>query len=242
MTMNLQSNGNRITGLGENEIIQLHNVVLFTWFHVEPDPADAADQIGPILLHRPAQSIRISRFIDEANIIGQDTTELLTNRLRLLNKGKSTIPAELHLDSNPMLIIETTLKGFIINTKHDLTRLTTKVDRLTCFLFTIYDLFFYQNLLKLRYIFPIMRIHKQLIHIQNTRVIIKGNIQASHMKLLRIILKKLKQAIEVTGTLRLKDTAALTGHFQTSTHIRLTYSKRMCSGRAWTLQSWLWAS
>ena len=218
--MDLQSNGDRITGLRENEVIQLHDVILFTWLHIEPDPANTLDQIFPILLHRPTPSIRITRLIYKPNIVYQDTTELDADRLRLHDKGKRAIATELHLNSDPMLVVrEAPLKSLIINTEHDLTGFPTKIDRLTRFLFRSNNLFLRIGLPKLRNKLPIMGIKKELLHIQDTRVIIKSDIQTGHMKLLRVILEELKETIKITGTLRLKYPAALTGHIQTRTHI-----------------------
>ncbi len=217
--MDLQSNSNRITGLRKYKVIQLHDVILFAWLYIEPDPADTLNQIFPILLHQPTPSIRITRLIDEPNIVYQDTTELNADWLRLHDKGKRAITTQLHLDSDPMLGVgEAPLKSLIINTEHDLTRFPTKIDRLTRFLFTIYNFFLYSYFPKFRDILPIMSIKKELLHIQDTGVIIKSDIQTSHMKLLRVILEELKETIKITGTLRLKYPAALTGHIQTGTH------------------------
>ena len=218
--MDLQGDSDGITSLRENEIIQLHDIILFTWLHIEPDPTDTLDQIFPILLHRPTPSIRITRLIYKPNIVYQDTTELDADQLRVHDKGKRAIATELHLNSNPMLVVrEATLKSLIINTEHDLTGFPTKIDRLTRFLFTIYNFFLYSYFPKFRDILPIMSIKKELLHIQNTGMIIKSDIQTGHMKLLRVILKELKETIKITGTLRLKYPAALTGHIQTGTHI-----------------------
>ncbi len=221
--MDLQSNSDCVTSLGEYEVIQLHDIILFTWLHIEPDPANTLYQIFPILLHRPTPSIRIARLIYKANIVYQDTTELDADRLRLHDKGKCAITTKLHLNSDPMLgIREAPLKSLIINTKHDLTGFPTKINRLTRFLFTIYNFFLYSYFPKFRDILPIMGIKKELLHIQDTGMIIESDIQTSHVKLLRVILKNLKETIKITGTLRLKYPAALTGHIQTGTHTLIT--------------------
>lgn len=71
---------------------------------------------------------------------------------------------------------------------------------------------------KLTDIFPVPCILKKLLRIQYAGVIIKSHIQTGHVKVSRIIMEDLKEAIKIATTKFFKGATALTGHIQAASH------------------------